>query len=237
MNDRVRPVYPAGSLPGPGALEGRPSGASPGGPLDPYRVYEPSECGPDGYPYAWHSEIKYGVRRRDDHRCLRCGHPYLVGENPLVKEFDEEGNDVWASWSPCDERCTHTGPVRIRTLDGSLPDQYVGDDGVPYRAGFVRESLLPELVAVEARWRILTVHHLDGVKANCRWWNLVSLCQRCHLRTQRVVQMDRVWPWEHSEWFKPFVAAFYALRYEGREITREEAEARLDELLAYERIA
>ena len=31
---------------------------------------------------------------------------------------------------------------------------------------------------------VLTVHHIDMVKANCRWWNLVALCQRCHLNTR-----------------------------------------------------
>lgn len=30
----------------------------------------------------------------------------------------------------------------------------------------------------------LTVHHLDGDKANCTFNNLVALCQRCHLRIQ-----------------------------------------------------
>lgn len=42
---------------------------------------------------------------------------------------------------------------------------------------------------------------------------------------------------EHSDWFKPYAAGFYAKKYEGRDITREEAAARLDELLRYERIA
>lgn len=39
---------------------------------------------------------------------------------------------------------------------------------------------------------------------------------------------------EHSEWLKPYVAGFYAWKYEGKEITREEAIARMPELLAYE---
>lgn len=30
--------------------------------------------------------------------------------------------------------------------------------------------------------RMLTVHHLDGDKSNCRWWNLLALCQVCHLQ-------------------------------------------------------
>lgn len=33
--------------------------------------------------------------------------------------------------------------------------------------------------------RVLTVHHLDGIKINCCYKNLVALCQRCHLRLQR----------------------------------------------------
>ena len=31
---------------------------------------------------------------------------------------------------------------------------------------------------------VLTVHHLDGDKANCTIGNLVALCQKCHLRIQ-----------------------------------------------------
>lgn len=29
---------------------------------------------------------------------------------------------------------------------------------------------------------ILTVHHIDSVKYNCSKYNLIALCQRCHLR-------------------------------------------------------
>jgi hypothetical protein len=49
--------------------------------------------------------------------------------------------------------------------------------------------------------------------------------------------MARVWPWEHSTWFEPYVAAYYALVYLGEELTREETMERLDELLALERAA
>jgi len=87
---------------------------------------------------------------------------------------------------------------------------------------------------IEAQWRILTVHHLDGDKANCRWWNLAALCQRCHLTIQGRVVMDRIYPWEHTDWFKPYVAGFYGFRYLGQELTREETESRLNELLALE---
>lgn len=30
----------------------------------------------------------------------------------------------------------------------------------------------------------LTVHHLNGDKADCRYENLLACCQRCHLRIQ-----------------------------------------------------
>ena len=84
---------------------------------------------------------------------------------------------------------------------------------------------------------VLTVHHLDGDKANCRWWNLAPLCQRCHLHIQGRVIMDQRFIFEHSEWFKPYVAGFYAWKYLEEDLTREEVEARMDELLALERVA
>lgn len=57
---------------------------------------------------------------------------------------------------------------------------------------------------------VLTVHHLDGNKSNCEWWNLTALCQRCHLQIQHKVEMNRFWMFEHSEWFRPYVAGYYA---------------------------
>ena len=81
-------------------------------------------------------------------------------------------------------------------------------------------------------WRILTVHHLDGVKANCRWWNLAALCQRCHLTIQGKVKMGQAYLYEHSEWFRPYVAGYYALTVLGEDLTRAEVDERLPELLA-----
>lgn len=81
-------------------------------------------------------------------------------------------------------------------------------------------------------WRILTVHHLDGDKANNRWWNLLALCQRCHLSIQSRVIPERPWLLDHSPWFIPFVCGFYAHYYAGTDITREEAAADPDRWLA-----
>lgn len=56
----------------------------------------------------------------------------------------------------------------------------------------------------------LTVHHLDCNKSNCAWWNIPPLCQRCHLYIQSKVIMHRPWLLPHSDWFKPYVAGYYA---------------------------
>lgn len=40
---------------------------------------------------------------------------------------------------------------------------------------------------------VLTVHHLNRNKADCRWENLVALCQRCHLRIQAHYRPGQLW--------------------------------------------
>ena len=62
----------------------------------------------------------------------------------------------------------------------------------------------------DGKLRILTVHHLDGDKANNRWWNLLALCQSCHLTIQARVIPERPWLFDHSPWFVPYVCGFYA---------------------------
>lgn len=84
---------------------------------------------------------------------------------------------------------------------------------------------------------VLTTHHADMDPANCKWWNLLALCARCHLTIQGKVLLCRPWVWEHSEWFKLYVAGYYAYRYLGLDLTRAEVEARLPELLDLERAA
>jgi 5-methylcytosine-specific restriction endonuclease McrA len=83
--------------------------------------------------------------------------------------------------------------------------------------------------------KILTTHHFDGDKANDAWWNLLPLCQVCHLHIQGKVDPATPFFLEHSDWIKPYIAGYYAQKYEGRLITRAEAMTRMDELLAYER--
>lgn len=85
-----------------------------------------------------------------------------------------------------------------------------------------------------ASGHVLTVHHFNGDKAFCEWFNLLALCQRCHLSFQGRVNPEQPYMFEHSAWLKPYVAAFYAWKYEQKILTREETTARIDELLAYE---
>lgn len=80
-------------------------------------------------------------------------------------------------------------------------------------------------------WRILTVHHLDGDKANNAWWNLLALCQRCHLSIQGRVAPERPYLFDHTPWFVPYACGFYAHYHAGLSITREEAEAEPDRWL------
>ena len=77
----------------------------------------------------------------------------------------------------------------------------------------------------------LTVHHLDGNKANCEWWNIPALCQRCYLQIQAKVIMHRQWYLPHSDWFKPYVAGYYASVH-GLSQEQSYVLANVDELLA-----
>jgi hypothetical protein len=79
---------------------------------------------------------------------------------------------------------------------------------------------------------VLTVHHLDGDKGNCAWWNLLALDQRCHLTIQARVIPERPWLFEHSAWMIPYVCGFYARYYAQVDITRGEAEGDPDRWLA-----
>ena len=163
--------------------------------------------------------VKGRIRREAGHRCERCLHPYVPHHDAEILGVEWRGGE----WSKCDERCRHFGPIRdttgVMTKIASPAGEWVGSS---------------EHGDVEAQWRVLTVHHLDGNKANLQWWNLAALCQRCHLDIQWKVVMERVYPHEHTDWFKPHAAGYYAWVYLGQEISRDEALMRQSELLALE---
>jgi hypothetical protein len=84
--------------------------------------------------------------------------------------------------------------------------------------------------------RTLTVHHLDMNPSNNRWWNLLAICQACHLSIQGRVYLERPWVMlPHSEWFRPYVAGFCAMFYIGQDLTRDEVMADLEWLLDLQR--
>jgi hypothetical protein len=180
-----------------------------------FRLYEIAD-GAGGYPAEWHKTLKHLVRELAGHRCVRCKHPYQNGQHGR------------GEWTPCDEGCRHDGPLRLFGGGKEI-------DRIPAMSGgFVAADLFRAhkgLCAVEAQWRILTVHHIDGNKLNCRWWNLAALCQRCHLTIQGRVKLNRPWLLDHSEWFRPYVAGYYAATLLGEELDRDETMSRLDELL------
>lgn len=156
------------------------------------------------------------------HRCIRCGHPYRKGEHGK------------GEWTPCDDKCAHKGPVGvILRAEPQLVGLIEWENTDRISAGEISRAGSP----VVAQWRIGTVHHFDGNKANCEWWNLLALCQRCHLKIQSRVNPQQPYMFEHSEWLKPYVAGFYAAKYEGRNITREQAVGEMERLLAWEKIA
>lgn len=84
---------------------------------------------------------------------------------------------------------------------------------------------------------MLTVHHFDGNKSNCQWWNLLALCQRCHLIIQARVDPEIPYFLEHSDWIKPYVAGFYAWKYLNLQIPRAELKPNLDRYLQLKRLA
>jgi transcriptional regulator with XRE-family HTH domain len=69
------------------------------------------------------------------------------------------------------------------------------------------------------------VHHFDGDKDNNRWWNLMALCNSCHLKIQSSVIPERVWLFEHSEWARPYIGGFYAWWHAQLLPTRELVES------------
>jgi hypothetical protein len=165
------------------------------------------------YPPDWPA-IATAVKEDAGWRCVRCGHPH---ERPAERV-------------PCDERCDlerHPEFRPPRALDLTMPEHA--------RPTLFLRGGRRWVLAGRRRQRVLTVAHLDDDKANCRWWNLAALCQVCHLSTQSRIEMQRTWVLEHSAWFHPYVAGFYAWRYLGEDLSRLEVEARLDELLELER--
>jgi len=161
------------------------------------------------YPVNW-DDIAREVKEQAGWRCVRCGHPH---ESPKDR-------------IPCDEKCDLSKHVEVSALK-------VACDSTPMLNVNTFRNPTTKLWRNQ-RQRVLTVHHMDGDKANVAWWNLVALCQVCHLQIQGKVVLEQGYYLEHSNWFKPYVAGYYAQKYLGERLMRSEVESRLDELLKLE---
>lgn len=166
----------------------------------------------DGYPENW-LQVSYAVKAAAGWRCIRCGHP-AEAPGPSRRKS-------------CDEFCD----LRRHPEVDDFPDRLSLTHSP--QAATIRDGRMksPPSWPLQ-RQRVLTVHHLDGDKANLAWWNLAALCQVCHLSIQGRVQMGQEFMFEHSVWFKPYVAGYYAFKYLGRELSRREVEAQMENLLA-----
>ena len=159
------------------------------------------------YPKYW-DDLAEKTKNLAGWRCVRCDHPH---ESPKER-------------IPCDAQCDLTRHPEVTEVATRYYEKY-GEHVEP-----VYGRIWPN-----QRQRVLTVHHLDGDKGNSAWWNLAALCQVCHLQIQGRVEMRQRYILEHSDWFKPYVAGYYAKTYQDRHLTREEVMAELDELLQLER--
>lgn len=219
--------------------------------------------GGDAYGLDFLSGVKHLVRAEAGNRCIRCFHPYRVGAGGYseVSDADAAAVDVGdpehptltsgtladpdqvspkdraaalrptINWSSCDTMCRHPGPARAR-VTSDRPWQARNDASIDMLRFAISQGN-----EVQAAWRILTVHHLNGRKHDLRWFNLAALCQRCHLHIQKKVVIERVYPFEHTPWFQPYAAGWYAHAYLGQNLTRAQVLRRLPELLALERMA
>lgn len=166
---------------------------------------------PEDYPPEW-PDLAKQYKDESAWRCVRCGHPHeTTWKNPPADP---------SKASQCDDGCNHH---YHRLNEGLLRLQFQGGlyKVTPQQIGFVPQ-------------RVLTVHHLDGDKENCRWWNCPPLCQKCHLEVQAKVTMAQQYLGEHSEWFKPYLAGYLAFHVLGEDFTRAKIEELLPDLLALE---
>ncbi len=160
------------------------------------------------YDQAW-VQTATAVKDAAGWRCIRCGHPhgdhmFTTSDEERVAQYEQEfsGSVLVTFGDVC---------WRVKAIVRCTPDCSHPKDG---------------------KLRTLTVHHLDGHKANDAWWNLLALCQVCHLQVQAKVIPERQFLFRHSAWFVPYVCGFYAHYYGKQEITRAEADATPDKWLA-----
>lgn len=159
------------------------------------------------YPTDWERQ-SLEVKESAGWRCVRCHHPFAP----------DQGSPLF-----CDDMCDTSRGIHRRVESGDdRANQHIG-------------PRVKRINSRNAEWlRAINygVHHFDGDKSNSQWWNLLAMCNSCHLKTQSSVIPERPWILEHSEWAKPYVGGFYAWWFAKREPTRAEVERDTDLFLA-----
>jgi hypothetical protein len=163
-------------------------------------------------------ELSTGVKEAAGWRCVRCQHPFA--SPAMVTEGAQQVLLVPQGVSPggplfCDSRCDSERGIHRRVQLDSVAVRRIGPTNAQWLGSLS-----------------LTVHHFDGDKSNNRWWNLMCLCNSCHLKIQSSVIPQRAWLFEHSDWAKPYVAGFYAHWFARVEPRREVVESALPIFLA-----
>lgn len=138
------------------------------------------------YPDNW-KEIAKETKEDAGWRCVRCGHPH---ESPKER-------------IQCNLQCDLSKHIETQKMYYKIDSSSPRERNKAY--SFFNLDYWPH-----QRQRVLTVHHLDNNKSNCEWWNLTALCQVCHLQIQAKVIMERPFMFDHSHWFRPYVAGYYA---------------------------
>jgi len=164
------------------------------------------------YPDAW-PERSLQTKIDAGFRCVRCLH--------RGAQWVKAPNDPEMVRAALAREGSCTATARIDRVEGGA---------------WIRSGILPCDAAcrghrADGKTRVLTVHHLDNNKTNLRWWNLAALCQVCHLQIQAKVAVRATYMLPHSDWFLPYVAGFYAMNVLGVDLSRDQVEARLVELL------
>lgn len=60
-----------------------------------------------------------------------------------------------------------------------------------------------------ASGHMLGVHHFDGNREHNQRWNLMALCQRCHLSVQARVDPETPLLFQPATWAMPYIAGYY----------------------------
>ncbi len=98
-------------------------------------------------------------------------------------------------------------PPRL-TISGEYPDDWKAiADAVKEHAG--RRCVRCGTPHRPDIGRCLTVHHFDGNKSNSAAWNLMALCQACHLSVQSRVNPHTPYMFTPTPWSMPYIAGFY----------------------------